>query len=102
VGGCPFRDAEDPGNLELDWLEVQLTDYRERNMQVRDFGGTTRPGIDWDLNCLGLGGWSVLHFKCHWSRPRDSCEIAGHVPPSPGNYFPDCVSEDRALFQGPD
>ena len=35
VGGCEYGDKEDPGNLELDWLEVQLERYRERNMQVR-------------------------------------------------------------------
>ncbi|GLB33819.1 putative calcineurin-like phosphoesterase [Lyophyllum shimeji] len=51
VGGCAFHAPDDPGNLQLDWLEVQLKDYRSRNMQV-------------------------------W--------ISGHVPPSPGNYFPDC------------
>ncbi|KAF5387835.1 hypothetical protein D9615_000419 [Tricholomella constricta] len=51
VGGCGFKDPSDPGNLQLDWLEVQLNGYRSRDMQV-------------------------------W--------ITGHVPPSPGNYFPDC------------
>ncbi|KAF8076398.1 endopolyphosphatase, partial [Lyophyllum atratum] len=51
VGGCGFHDPDDPGNLQIDWLEVQLKTYRHRNMQV-------------------------------W--------ITGHVPPSPGNYFPDC------------
>ncbi|RDB22520.1 Endopolyphosphatase [Hypsizygus marmoreus] len=51
VGGCTFRDADDPGNLQLDWLEVQLKHYRNRGLQV-------------------------------W--------ITGHVPPSPGNFFPDC------------
>ncbi|KAG6919426.1 hypothetical protein DXG01_006309 [Tephrocybe rancida] len=51
VGGCGFHDRDDPGNLQLDWLEVQLKTYRYRKMQV-------------------------------W--------ITGHVPPSPGNYFPDC------------
>ncbi|KAG6821271.1 hypothetical protein H0H93_002381 [Arthromyces matolae] len=51
VGGCGFHDRDDPGNLELDWLEVQLKTYRRRGMQV-------------------------------W--------LSGHVPPSPGNYFPEC------------
>ncbi|KAH8118273.1 Metallo-dependent phosphatase-like protein, partial [Phellopilus nigrolimitatus] len=51
VGGCEYMDADDPGNLEYDWLEVQLDRYRERGMQV-------------------------------W--------LSGHVPPSPGNYFPGC------------
>ncbi|KAJ7682793.1 endopolyphosphatase [Mycena polygramma] len=51
VGGCEFKDRDDAGNLEFDWLEVQLKGFRARGMQV-------------------------------W--------ISGHVPPSPGNYFPEC------------
>ncbi|KAJ7095396.1 endopolyphosphatase [Mycena belliarum] len=51
VGGCEFKDRDDAGNLEFDWLEVQLKGFRDRGMQV-------------------------------W--------ISGHVPPSPGNYFPEC------------
>lgn len=35
VGGCEYKEPEDPGNLELDWLEVQLNQYRDRNMQVQ-------------------------------------------------------------------
>ncbi|KAG5643953.1 hypothetical protein DXG03_009304 [Asterophora parasitica] len=58
VGGCPFKNRDDPGNLQLDWLEVQLKLYRDRNMQV-------------------------------W--------ITGHVPPSPGNYFPDCYTRYAEL-----
>lgn len=34
MNGCPYRDRKDAGNLELDWLEVQLKMYRDRNMQV--------------------------------------------------------------------
>lgn len=34
VGGCEPKDAEDPGNLQLDWLEVQLHLFRRRGMQV--------------------------------------------------------------------
>ena len=34
VGGCGFKDANDPGNLQFDWLEVQLKTYRRRKMQV--------------------------------------------------------------------
>ncbi|KAL5507973.1 hypothetical protein ACEPAH_5591 [Sanghuangporus vaninii] len=51
VGGCEYGDDDDPGNLQFDWLEVQLDRYRERGLQV-------------------------------W--------VSGHVPPSPGNYFPGC------------
>ena len=38
VGGCEFKDRDDPGNLELDWLEVQLKLFRERGMHVSDPG----------------------------------------------------------------
>jgi len=34
VGGCSFNEPDDPGNLELDWLEVQLKIFRDRGMQV--------------------------------------------------------------------
>lgn len=34
VGGCGYKDPEDPGNLQFDWLEVQLKIYRGRGMQV--------------------------------------------------------------------
>jgi len=53
VGGCEYKDPEDAGNLEFDWLEVQLEMFRSRGIKV-------------------------------W--------ISGHVPPSFGTYFPECVS----------
>ncbi|KAI0796639.1 Metallo-dependent phosphatase-like protein [Abortiporus biennis] len=34
VGGCEARDPQDPGNLQFDWLEVQLETFRNRGMQV--------------------------------------------------------------------
>ncbi|KAH9938626.1 uncharacterized protein B0H18DRAFT_1081217 [Fomitopsis serialis] len=34
VGGCEDGDPEDPGNLQFDWLEVQLDRFRRRGMQV--------------------------------------------------------------------
>ena len=34
VGGCERKDPQDPGNLQLDWLEVQLQIFRSRGMQV--------------------------------------------------------------------
>ncbi|KAI0375671.1 hypothetical protein BV20DRAFT_932452 [Pilatotrama ljubarskyi] len=34
VGGCARTDPQDPGNLQFDWLEVQLQMFRERGMQV--------------------------------------------------------------------
>jgi len=51
VSGCAYKEPNDPGNLQFDWLEVQLDMYRKRGMQV-------------------------------W--------VSGHVPPSSGNYFPEC------------
>lgn len=33
VDGCRDR-SNDPGALEMDWLEVQLEEFRERGMQV--------------------------------------------------------------------
>ncbi|KIK68138.1 hypothetical protein GYMLUDRAFT_81588 [Collybiopsis luxurians FD-317 M1] len=34
VGGCMLNEPEDPGNLQFDWLEVQLKSFRDRGMQV--------------------------------------------------------------------
>ncbi|KAK2466218.1 hypothetical protein APHAL10511_001860 [Amanita phalloides] len=34
VGGCPYHEHKDPGNLEFNWLEVRLRHYRDRGMQV--------------------------------------------------------------------
>lgn len=34
VGGCEYREPDDPGNLEFDWLEVQLKSFRQRGVQV--------------------------------------------------------------------
>lgn len=38
VGGCEQGDPDDPGNLQFDWLEVQLARFRSRGMQVRVSG----------------------------------------------------------------
>ena len=35
VGGCEAKNPDDPGNLQFDWLEVQLRTFRSRGMQVR-------------------------------------------------------------------
>ena len=35
VGGCEAHDATDPGNLQLDWLEVQLQAFRLDRMSIR-------------------------------------------------------------------
>jgi len=34
VGGCEYHEPDDPGNLEFDWLEVQLKLFRQQGMQV--------------------------------------------------------------------
>jgi hypothetical protein len=34
VGGCEYLEPNDPGNLQFDWLEVQLKMFRKRGMQV--------------------------------------------------------------------
>ncbi len=35
MGGCEYGDRDDPGNLQFDWLEVQLDRYRDQGIQVR-------------------------------------------------------------------
>lgn len=35
MGGCERSDPQDPGNLQFDWLEVQLESFRQRKIQVR-------------------------------------------------------------------
>jgi len=35
ITGCVYKEPNDPGNLQFDWLEVQLDMYRARNMQAR-------------------------------------------------------------------
>lgn len=34
VGGCEYTDPNDAGNLEFDWLEVQLKTFRSRGVKV--------------------------------------------------------------------
>lgn len=34
VDGCEYKDDEDPGNLQLDWMDVQLGLFRRRGMKV--------------------------------------------------------------------
>jgi endopolyphosphatase len=71
VGGCEYDDRDDPGNLQFDWLEVQLQSFRKRGVKVRP---------------------PFLHQSIHPGRSAISqVWLAGHVPPSTGNYFPECV-----------
>ncbi|KAI9512181.1 Metallo-dependent phosphatase-like protein [Russula earlei] len=34
AGGCEYGEPDDPGNLQFDWLDVQLKIFRRRGMQV--------------------------------------------------------------------
>ncbi|CAK5264673.1 unnamed protein product [Mycena citricolor] len=45
VSGCSFKERDDAGNLEFDWLEVQLKGFRARGMQVW-LTGHVPPSID--------------------------------------------------------
>jgi len=44
VSGCPYKKRDDPGNLQFDWLDVQLKMFRKKGMQVRLLAAT------WGLN----------------------------------------------------
>lgn len=54
VDGCRDR-SNDPGALEMDWLEVQLSEFRERGMQVW-LSGHVPPhlGVYFDNCCESL------------------------------------------------
>lgn len=88
MGGCLVGDTSDPGNLQFDWLEVQLEMFRARQMQVRGIllsrcDKITRRSLDrcGSLVCL----YSEHYIRC-------DAEFSGHVPPSDVHYFPECVS----------
>ena len=34
VGGCEYKQPNDPGNLQLDWLDVQLGVLRDKGIKV--------------------------------------------------------------------
>jgi hypothetical protein len=59
VDGCQDH-SNDPGALQMDWLEVQLMEYRERGMQV----------------------WLTGHVPPHMGHYFDNCCKLGrsHVP----------------------
>jgi endopolyphosphatase len=51
VDGCRSR-SNDPGALQMDWLEVQLDAYRERGMQVYLIGHVPpHEGLYYDNCC---------------------------------------------------
>jgi len=35
IAGCLYKELNDPGNLQFDWLEVQLNMYRKRGTQAQ-------------------------------------------------------------------
>jgi hypothetical protein len=55
VGGCEYREPDDPGNLEFDWLEVQLKSFRQRGMQVLCMIISSRPFL---TVLTGLDDWA--------------------------------------------
>lgn len=66
VGGCRFTDLDDPGNLQLDWLEVQLKTFRQRDMQVRlNLGHLWRRPTNLSPDRCG---YQVFIFVASWSR----------------------------------
>jgi len=69
VDGCRYKDQDDPGNLEFDWMDVQLGLFRDRGMKV---------------NLTKYSWLSKIDLLQVW--------MVGHVPPSASNYFPECVS----------
>jgi hypothetical protein len=75
VGGCEWSDRNDAGNLEFDWLEVELSSFRSRGMYVSCQGEKFQPPTR---------SVSATHTP-------PQVYLTGHVPPSPGNYFPECV-----------
>ncbi|PFH52734.1 hypothetical protein AMATHDRAFT_73867 [Amanita thiersii Skay4041] len=85
VLGCSYSVPEDPGNLQLDWLETRLKHYKDRGIYV---------------------GFNFMRYKPREMLTRDMFTqvwLSGHVPPSPGNYFPECYVRyvDLALrYQG--
>ncbi|KAG9104471.1 Endopolyphosphatase [Ceratobasidium sp. 370] len=64
VDGCP-KKGNDPGTLELDWLEVQLKVYRSRRMQVWLTGHVPpTPGkCDYFARCFTRYGELALRYQ---------------------------------------
>ncbi|PCH41204.1 endopolyphosphatase [Wolfiporia cocos MD-104 SS10] len=51
VGGCDAMDSQDPGNLQFDWLEVQLEVFRGRGMQVWISGHVPPSAVNFFPDC---------------------------------------------------
>ncbi|CAE6392191.1 unnamed protein product [Rhizoctonia solani] len=62
VDGCP-KKGNDPGTLELDWLEVQLKIYRSRKMQVWLTGHVAPTEGDYFPRCFTRYGEIALRYQ---------------------------------------
>lgn len=62
VDGCP-KKSNDPGTLELDWLEVQLKIYRSRKMQVWLTGHVAPTAADYFPRCFARYGELALRYQ---------------------------------------
>ncbi|CAE6454211.1 unnamed protein product [Rhizoctonia solani] len=68
VDGCP-KKSNDPGTLELDWLEIQLKLYRSRKMQASPYDhhvwltGHVAPTEDYFPRCFARYGELALRYQ---------------------------------------
>ncbi|KDN50962.1 hypothetical protein RSAG8_00591, partial [Rhizoctonia solani AG-8 WAC10335] len=62
VDGCP-KKGNDPGTLELDWLEIQLKIYRSRKMQVWLTGHVAPTEDDYFPRCFARYGELALRYQ---------------------------------------
>jgi len=60
VSGCPYKDRNDPGNLQFDWLEVQLDTYRKEGLQVRMMTLSVINNDPDESDIKGLDNWHVF------------------------------------------
>ncbi|CDO75616.1 hypothetical protein BN946_scf184858.g56 [Trametes cinnabarina] len=68
VGGCARTLPQDPGNLQLDWLEVQLQLFRERGIQVWLWGHVPPSSYNFYSECVSLLYMTAANCK----RVRDA------------------------------
>ncbi|CDO76280.1 hypothetical protein BN946_scf184470.g38 [Trametes cinnabarina] len=68
VGGCARTLPQDPGNLQLDWLEVQLQLFRERGIQVWLSGHVPPSSYNFYSECVSLLYMTTANCK----RVRDA------------------------------
>lgn len=72
VRGCEYKDPDDAGNLEFDWLDVQLSTFRSRNMKV----GNILRGIGWSTDfqsrCAQVWISGMFSARCNIININDS------------------------------